>query len=110
VVEGVVFIAAMEVDGWPLISGPDYSEQGQGRLWTLHVINFGSTMTAFAAAYSYNISTTSPIPNTPIHTQPNMPMPGADKTTEAKEGALTYMRAWGGTSLNSSIHTRHQPN
>jgi hypothetical protein len=26
-----------------------------------------------------------------------MPMPGADKTTEAKEGVLTYMRAWGGT-------------
>jgi hypothetical protein len=61
VVEGVVFIAGMKVDGWPLISsssGPDYSEEGQGRLLSLHVINFGSTMTAFAAAYSYNISTT----------------------------------------------------
>jgi hypothetical protein len=62
VVEGVVFIAAMEVDWLASTvissSGPDYSEKGQGRLWTLHVINFKSTMTAFAAAYSYNISTT----------------------------------------------------
>lgn len=31
-----------------------------------------------------------------------MPMPGKDTTTEAKEGVLTYMRAWGGT--NPSFH------
>jgi len=30
-----------------------------------------------------------------------MPMPGADKTTDAKEGVLTYMRAWGGAFLYS---------
>ena len=33
-----------------------------------------------------------------IYTTFTMPMPGADKTTEAKEGILTYMRAWGGTT------------
>jgi hypothetical protein len=36
-------------------------------------------------------------------------MPGADKTTEAKEGVLTYMRAWGGTFLSSCSSTKHAP-
>ncbi|CAD0113554.1 unnamed protein product [Aureobasidium uvarum] len=69
-------------------------------------------MTAFQLWHCYTISTCIfPLSSIiPIHTSSNMPMPGADKTTEAKEGVLTYMRAWGGTSLNPHLalpHTVH---
>jgi hypothetical protein len=36
-------------------------------------------------------------------------MPGADKTTEAKEGVLTYMRAWGGTLTSECSSTNTHP-